>query len=24
VLRPNGTPIMIERSRFPFRWVKNL
>jgi hypothetical protein len=23
VLRPNGTPIIVERSRFPFKWVKN-
>jgi hypothetical protein len=23
VLRPDGAPIIVERSRFPFRWVKN-
>jgi hypothetical protein len=23
VLRPNGSPILIERSRFPFKWVRN-
>jgi hypothetical protein len=23
VLRPNGSPIIVERSRFPFKWVRN-
>jgi hypothetical protein len=23
VLRPNGAPILVERSRFPFKWVKS-
>jgi hypothetical protein len=23
VLRPNGEPITVERSRFPFKWVRN-
>jgi hypothetical protein len=23
VLRPNGAPIIVERSRFPFKWLKN-
>jgi hypothetical protein len=23
VLRANGAPVIVERSRFPFRWVKN-
>jgi hypothetical protein len=23
VLRPNGAPIIVERSRFPFKWVRN-
>jgi hypothetical protein len=23
VLRPNGSPIIVERSRFPFKWLKN-
>jgi hypothetical protein len=23
VLRPNGSPIIVERSRFPFKWERN-
>jgi hypothetical protein len=23
VLRPDGSPILVERSRFPFKWVRN-